>query len=53
MLYGAPTDELQVVPGAGHVSNLDAPEFVTGALRAFLDRVGSQPATDSAGHGGE
>jgi len=31
--------EVQVVPDAGHASNVDNPEFVTEAVRGFLDRV--------------
>ncbi|WP_434355245.1 alpha/beta hydrolase [Parasalinivibrio latis] len=31
--------ELQVVPGAGHISNLENPEFVTQALTTFFARV--------------
>ncbi|MFC7177091.1 alpha/beta fold hydrolase [Halosegnis marinus] len=29
--------DLRVIPDAGHVSMVDAPEFVVGALRDFLD----------------
>lgn len=36
---GIPGATLVEVPGAGHVSNLDAPEVVTAALRAFLPRL--------------
>jgi pimeloyl-ACP methyl ester carboxylesterase len=32
-----PDAAVRVVPDAGHVSNLDAPEFVTATLREFLD----------------
>jgi 3-oxoadipate enol-lactonase len=32
-----PNAELEVVPGAGHVANLDAPDAFTEALRRFLD----------------
>ena len=31
--------ELAIVPGVGHVSNLEAPEAVNALLTAFLDRV--------------
>jgi pimeloyl-ACP methyl ester carboxylesterase len=31
--------ELQIVPGAAHMSNLENPEFFNRALLAFLDRV--------------
>lgn len=33
-----PDAELRVLPGAGHVANVDAPEAFTEALREFLDR---------------
>ena len=33
-----PDAELQIVPGAGHVANLDAPDAFNEALREFLDR---------------
>jgi len=32
-----PNAELEVVPGAGHVANLDAPDAFNGALRRFLE----------------
>ena len=32
-----PNAELEVIPGAGHVANLDAPDAFSGALRRFLD----------------
>jgi len=32
-----PAARLELVPGAGHVANTDAPEAFTAALRAFLD----------------
>ncbi|WP_137286145.1 alpha/beta fold hydrolase [Halorussus salinisoli] len=34
-----PSASVREVPGAGHASNLDAPEFFTDALREFLARV--------------
>lgn len=34
-----PRAHLAVVPGAGHLSNLDAPEAFTGELRAFLEAL--------------
>lgn len=34
-----PDVAVTVVPGAGHASNLDAPEFFTEALRSFVARV--------------
>jgi 3-oxoadipate enol-lactonase len=36
---GIPNAQLQIIPGAGHVSNLEAPEAVNAALRAHLDAV--------------
>lgn len=40
---GLPTARLEVVPGAGHVANVDAPEAFTAALRSFLDANDPQP----------
>jgi pimeloyl-ACP methyl ester carboxylesterase len=34
---GIPGATLQIIPGAGHISNLEAPDAVTAALRAHLD----------------
>ncbi|MFC4356331.1 alpha/beta fold hydrolase [Halobium salinum] len=42
---------VRVVPGGGHASNMDAPEFVTRELRTFLDRVVAGDAVDAAGSG--
>ena len=39
LAHGIPGAALQVVPGAGHVSNLEAPDAVTAALRAHLEAV--------------
>ena len=36
---GIPGAVLQIIPGAGHVSNLEAPAAVNLALRAHLDAV--------------
>jgi pimeloyl-ACP methyl ester carboxylesterase len=36
---GIPGATLQVIPGAGHISNLEAPDAVTAAMRAHLDAV--------------
>jgi len=36
---GIPGAVLQIIPGAGHVSNLEAPEAVNEALRAHLDGI--------------
>jgi 3-oxoadipate enol-lactonase len=38
-----PQGRLEIVPGAGHVANVDAPEAFTAALRAFLDGAEPQP----------
>ena len=38
-----PCGRLEIVPGAGHVANADAPEAFTAALRSFLDRDDPQP----------
>lgn len=35
---GIAAARLQVVPGAGHLANLEAPEFVTAAIRSFWAR---------------
>jgi len=37
--------ELYLVPGAGHVANLDAPEAFNQALRAFLDEDAPAPSS--------
>ena len=34
-----PHARLEVLPGAGHLANLDAPEATTAILRGFLDRI--------------
>jgi pimeloyl-ACP methyl ester carboxylesterase len=34
-----PDATVRVVPGAGHASNVDAPEFFSTALREFLARI--------------
>jgi pimeloyl-ACP methyl ester carboxylesterase len=39
-----PGAELAVIPQAGHLSALEQPEAVTGALRAFLGRLEAAPA---------
>jgi 3-oxoadipate enol-lactonase len=36
---GIPGAMLEIIPGAGHISNLEAPEAVTSAVRGHLDRV--------------
>ena len=35
-----PTSELVVLPGVGHMGNLEAPDAFNAAVRAFLERVG-------------
>lgn len=42
-----PAVRVLAVPGAGHTSNPDAPEFVTGALREFLGRAVSRNTLES------
>ena len=39
MAAAIPGAELRIVPGAGHVSSLENPGAVTGALRSFLERI--------------
>jgi 3-oxoadipate enol-lactonase len=39
LAQGIPGALLRIIPGAGHVSNLEAPEAVNAALRAHLDAV--------------
>jgi pimeloyl-ACP methyl ester carboxylesterase len=39
MAQRLPDARLAVVPGAGHLSNLEAPEAFTRALRAFLETL--------------
>ena len=38
-----PHGRLEIVPGAGHVANVHAPEAFTAALRSFLDGAEPQP----------
>ena len=38
-----PNGRLEIVPGGGHVANVDAPEPFTAALRSFLDGGDPQP----------
>jgi 3-oxoadipate enol-lactonase len=40
MAGGIPGAELLVIPGAGHLSNLEAPEAFDGAVAAHLERCG-------------
>lgn len=39
---GIPGAELEVIPGAGHMLPLEAPELVEDRLRAFLERIGGE-----------
>ncbi len=39
LAHGIPGATLQVVPGAGHISNLEAPDAVNAALRSHLETV--------------
>lgn len=43
-----PDVTVREVPGAGHASNLDDPEFFTRAVREFLAGVGRAPRTDAS-----
>ncbi|WP_336344308.1 alpha/beta fold hydrolase [Halalkalicoccus ordinarius] len=43
-----PDVTVREVPGAGHASNLDDPEFFTRAVREFLADVGRAPRTDAS-----
>jgi pimeloyl-ACP methyl ester carboxylesterase len=38
---GIPGTRLQIIPGAGHISSLEAPEAVNIALREHLDGMGA------------
>jgi len=40
---GIPHARLQIIPGAGHISNLEAPEAVNIALREHLDAAEARP----------
>ncbi len=42
MLRARPDAELTVIPGAGHLSALEAPEAFDAAVRALLDRVAAE-----------
>lgn len=48
-----PNAAVREVPGAGHASNLDDPEFFTTALREFLAGTVFRDAADSAGQSEE
>jgi len=43
-----PSAELAVIPGAGHVANLDAPEAFSEALRRFLDAAWPAKAREAS-----
>ena len=43
---GIPGARLQIIPGAGHISNLEAPEAVNIALREHLDAQGRDGMTE-------
>ena len=43
------TAELQVIPGAGHIANVDALAAFNDALRSFLDRERAGPPDPRAG----
>jgi pimeloyl-ACP methyl ester carboxylesterase len=40
---GLPRAELRVIPGAGHLTPLEAPEAVAAAISELLDRLGPPP----------
>ncbi|MFB6140373.1 MAG: alpha/beta fold hydrolase [Halosimplex sp.] len=42
---------VRAVPDAGHASNLDDPEFFTGAVRELLEQVYSKEAVEAGGSG--
>lgn len=48
-----PDVSVREVPGAGHASNLDDPEFFTGALREFLAGVGARDASSASDGDGD
>ena len=48
-----PNAVLRTVPGAGHASNLDNPEFFTGAMRTFLAPIFHRDATGAVDAAGE
>ncbi len=39
IVAGIPGSTLQVIPGAGHITNLETPDVVNAALRAHLAAV--------------
>jgi pimeloyl-ACP methyl ester carboxylesterase len=43
LVAALPHGRFEIVPGAGHVANADAPEAFTAALRSFLDWADPQP----------
>jgi 3-oxoadipate enol-lactonase len=48
-----PDVSVREVPGAGHASNLDDPEFFTGALREFLADADARDASGAFSGGGD
>ena len=46
-----PSVEIEQVPGAGHASNLDDPEYFTAAIREFLEGIRSIGGTEGTGDG--
>lgn len=47
-----PTVEVERIPGAGHASNLDDPEYFTAAVRGFLDGIHSDGTGTTDGESG-
>ncbi|MFC7139082.1 alpha/beta fold hydrolase [Halosimplex aquaticum] len=45
--------KIEAVPGGGHASNLDNPDFFTGAVRELLAEAYPSDATELAGESGE
>src|SRR4029077_5719810 len=41
IVAGIPGSPLQIIPGAGHITNLETPDVVNAALRAHLAAVGA------------
>lgn len=48
-----PNASVRAVPGAGHASNLDNPEFFTRTMREFLASIGFRNAPDSPDASGD
>jgi proline iminopeptidase len=45
-----PRAEVAVIPGAGHLTMIDAPDEANGAIKDFLERVEGSPAADQSGN---